>query len=253
MGVRRYFRWRSAPGVTPPAPATPTLDVTDNADGTGGVATITNADGGTTNTLYRGSLTSPGALTSVGSRSGNGTITIGATLGNFVWIVTSTLGGPDSIAYDVQAITGAPDSVYAKILADVATLTGGVAAGWTIVVRKDLTLLPVELDNLPVIIIKPVEKFSEQEAFEGQMERDYRVGLAFCYAGNLKLDTQLAPILNVISAVPKALNVTSLPTATTVWDSKVDYSPTFDEAGIPANVDRTVIEVTYKSQELRTA
>src|ERR1017187_6800395 len=40
-------------GSTGVDPATPTLTVSDNADGSGGVATITGSTGGTTNVLYR--------------------------------------------------------------------------------------------------------------------------------------------------------------------------------------------------------
>ncbi len=143
-------------------------------------------------------------------------------------------------------------SVYSNILTDVSSLTTAAAAGWTLVTRNELILLPEDLANLPVIIIKPSEKFSEKQAFENQMERDYKVGLAFCSSGNQKFETGITPVLDVIDSVPKALNVTSLPTATTVWDSDVDYSPTFDDSAIPSNINRTMIEVTYRSQETRT-
>lgn len=74
------------------APASPTLAVADNGDGTGGVATISGSDPGTTNELFYypvdGSLGN--VWTSYGSRVSDGTIDVGLPAGEYLFYVIST-------------------------------------------------------------------------------------------------------------------------------------------------------------------
>ncbi len=83
----------SSGGGSPPA--TPSLHVADNGDGTGGVATIGNSTTGAVNGVYYATLPTlagPLAWTLAGNHTGNGVVTLTET-GNFIWTVTSTLHG----------------------------------------------------------------------------------------------------------------------------------------------------------------
>jgi hypothetical protein len=77
-------------GGTPPA--TPTITAVDNGLGTGATVTITLGDASAVNTVYTASLSAMTWVSS-GSRTGNGTVTLTLTPGNY-WIqVKSVLGG----------------------------------------------------------------------------------------------------------------------------------------------------------------
>lgn len=93
-----------------------TLTVSDNADGTGGVATIAGSTIGTTNTLYRAAVTGDlGAVsfTSTGTRTGDGTIPItDPASGYYWWYVSNSNAGVVTISNLVyQRFTDATDSV----------------------------------------------------------------------------------------------------------------------------------------------
>lgn len=87
-------RYPAASGVDVPAlaevsaPTIPTLSVTDNGDDTGGIATISGADDGTTNTVY----TAPygtATWTSQGSCTGDGTVDLDLDAGHY-WVYCSS-------------------------------------------------------------------------------------------------------------------------------------------------------------------
>jgi hypothetical protein len=89
-----------------------TLTITDNADDSGGVATITGSAVGSTNTLYRALMTGlEEALTwaSAGTRTGDGTISITGPIGNYyLWQVQSDNAGSMSVSPVVlQSLTNA--------------------------------------------------------------------------------------------------------------------------------------------------
>lgn len=143
-------------GVIPPAPSTPTLSVSNNGDGSGGVATIT-AQSGTTNTLYAAPLVGSGSLvfSLVGSRSGNGTIAIDSPapfpLGTYVFQVLSTLGGPDSSASTVASLTNVTVPI---------SMTEAIQTLWSTVPVQSPALprfmffveVPDDLPQLPIVV-----------------------------------------------------------------------------------------------------
>jgi len=101
-----------------PVPATPMcmvginipiLTVTDNGDGTGGVAHVSGSTGGTTNTIWVAPYSQGGLVfTNEGARVGDGTVPIALSPGNYIGYITSTLGtaSTDSaaIAFTLTAI-----------------------------------------------------------------------------------------------------------------------------------------------------
>lgn len=163
-------------------PAAPTLTIADNADGTGAVATVAGADGGTTNEVYTQAVN--GELgtttwTSGGSRSGNGTVALALAKGYYWAYCKSTLAGSDAIstfvyfnvtdaeqAYLYQIFTGVQARIQALSLEDIADTS--------IVIRKlpldrNLVTLPQAKSifhsvTLPAIMITPsVEQFNLRE------------------------------------------------------------------------------------------
>lgn len=98
----------------PGGPPAPTLAVTDNADGTGGVATISGSDPGSTNAVSV-QLVGSTSWTAAGSRAGDGTVNLALAKG-YYWVrVVSTLNSQTStsnVAY--LPVTDAADSVHVR-------------------------------------------------------------------------------------------------------------------------------------------
>lgn len=100
----------------------PALAVSDNEDGTGGVATVSGATSGTNNKLYKAVVDNgePGGYdwVLVGQRTGNGTIAIGSShLGYHWWQVVSTDGSysePSNLVY--QPLTDGEASIHDRCL-----------------------------------------------------------------------------------------------------------------------------------------
>jgi hypothetical protein len=107
----------SGGGGTPPVPAD--MTVTDNRDGTGGTATVSNSDPLATNNIYRAVLPGPtGEIVwnLAGSRVGNGTALVSAGPGNWLWQVRSTVAGLTTVGDTVyQPTTGLPVGYFQVI------------------------------------------------------------------------------------------------------------------------------------------
>lgn len=100
-----------------------TLAISDDADGTGGVATITES-GAVTNSLYAQAVNGElgtSAWTLIDTRSGNGTIPIASpdpTAIGFYWWKVESSEGASNLVY--QPITSGTEAVYERILDAVA-------------------------------------------------------------------------------------------------------------------------------------
>lgn len=143
----------------------PTLAVADNGNGTGGVATISGATSGTTNTVYvavwngqQGSF----SFVSAGSRIGNGTVTLALAVGWYWGFVRSSDGTnqADSAVMVQFALTDEIDSVYWDILCAVRDQIVSLALSGspTVTLRKlapDQNLGVGSDAPFPVIIVCP--------------------------------------------------------------------------------------------------
>ena len=126
------------------APTAPTLAVSDNADGTGGVATITLGDAGSTHTVQ--SQTVDGELgtttwTTRGSRTGNGTVNVAPGNGYYWWRVVASNADGESVSNLVyQPMTSGTLALYDRILtavqARIQSLALNGVANASVIVRK---------------------------------------------------------------------------------------------------------------------
>jgi hypothetical protein len=152
------------------------------------------------------------------------------------------------------------NSIQTKILNDGVTLLSEHIAQ-EVVARKELIVLDEDVANLatgnPLFILAMNGRAVVHAAFENQaiVERTLRVAIVI--AGNQKLETGMDILNGLIDTVTMALNVTSLPTATSggdpcgVFDSDAKVNDDFDIEGLANNYDYTVVEITYRSAELR--
>lgn len=141
------------------SPATPTLAVSDNADGTGGVATVTNADANASITIYSQAVDGDlGTATWVsrGTRTGNGTVNLSITATGFYWFkAVATRSGGSSVSNLVYAaITGASESVWFQILAAVQARVQGLSLSGVSSSNIDVRKVPSDRNlTLPGIVI----------------------------------------------------------------------------------------------------
>jgi hypothetical protein len=138
----------------------PTLAVADDADGTGGTATLTGGDSGATNTIYvqavNGSL-GTSSWTSKGSRTGAGTVSISAAVG-FYWVkCESSLDGETVVSNLVYiAFTSGDDAVLEQCLEAVKARIQGLSLSGivnsSVVIHKSPTDRNV---TKPAVVIGP--------------------------------------------------------------------------------------------------
>jgi hypothetical protein len=119
--LRNFGGTVSGGGGTPPA--SPEIAVSDNANNTGAVVTISGSTVGSTNTVYRAAYNGDmGTLTwtSSGSRSGDGTVAVSCTHGYFWWYVLSSTAGGTAISNLVnQNVTDGQLAILTQIVAAV--------------------------------------------------------------------------------------------------------------------------------------
>ncbi|HSG68909.1 MAG TPA: hypothetical protein VLA12_00765 [Planctomycetaceae bacterium] len=171
-------------------PASPTITVTDNEDGTATVA-VTGSDAGTTNTAY----TAPargGSWTSGGNRTGDGNITVTPTYldnagGIFHWRVESSDGSVAHSNVVLNRVSEAALCVYERILQQVQSDIQAAALDG---ISNDDVILQTVATGLKgrsgrMILVCPFG--SEAMLNTGTNQRDdirYPVLVAFLHPGN---------------------------------------------------------------------
>ena len=161
--------------------ATPTLSISDAANGTGGTATIASATAGTTNTVmganFDGSL-ELAAFTSLGSRVGNGTLAL-AVANGYHWAFVKSTDGVETVVSSMlgwRSTSGATAVLYQILLAlqavcQAMTFTGISPAN--VLLRK----LPINPEKVePAIFIYPV---ADQQSDRVNARDDYGYGIGF--------------------------------------------------------------------------
>ena len=156
--------------------STPTLEVADNADGSGGVATISNGDAGATHEVFVQAVNGElggSTWTSRGSRVGNGTINIAAGVG-YYWAKVEASSGGESVTSNLAYVqfSEAGEAVLSRCLAAVQAKIAGLSLpgidGDRIVVRK----VPDDRNlSKPAIVIAPFQRESLAPV-EGTNARD---------------------------------------------------------------------------------
>lgn len=112
-------------------PATPTLSVRDNADGTGATATITGSTAGSSNAVDTVRIGTGGALVWTShSRTGDGTLALPLANGQYLAIVSSSLAGansPPSNAYQFAVTSPSAGGLTQAPTGNLGTALAGVA------------------------------------------------------------------------------------------------------------------------------
>ncbi len=230
--------------------AVPTLSIADNADGTGGVATIAGATALTTNTVY-GTDWSGGMIgatfTSLGSRSGNGTVSLAVANGYHWAYVVSTLAANDGVVSLVQGYrtTSGSLAVYEQCLNGVLakmqslTLTGisssNMAVGkfpWHDRVLPDKTA--------PGVAVTPLRD-SLTPVTNGQNDLAYDVLVTIWRASNQNMTDNLTNHLKWRETSMDAFQVVSgqaaLAGVSAVHNVEVTPGPVYDVGSFQANFD----------------
>lgn len=144
-------------------------------------------------------------------------------------------------------------TTYPNILTDVSALVAANATSYAAAAARKIRRRFVHLEGDPstFCIISPQGWKTAEEGFEGKVVIDFFVGVLFLYPGNMQLETGLTAILDEIDAARRGLHVTSLSTATSVFDSGIDLNPPFDLSALDANLDYLPMLLTYRSNESR--
>ena len=169
------------------------LTITDNADGTGGVATVAGSTVGSTNTVYYSLFTGVmGAIawTSLGTRTGDGTISIASPspvpLGAYLWRLDSVSGGTQTEANAYQNLTNATTkAVYDRVMDYVvSTITALNLSGSPTITKM---WKPKYIPNVTPMPQIQVVQFASENFPQTMTNRDdigYPVGIVFLDSGN---------------------------------------------------------------------
>ncbi len=123
---RFWTRGKEGAAAAPTPPASPTLAVVDNADGTGAVATITASTTGSTNAVMTQAV-SGSVFASAGSRTGNGTVSLSLGAGYYWAYVQSTKNGVSAQSNVVRfAVTDSALAVYERCHNAVSAVIAGL-------------------------------------------------------------------------------------------------------------------------------
>ena len=154
-----------------------TLAIADNADGTGGTATVAGSNVASTNTLYKATWNGQtGALTwtSVGSRTGDGTIAITSGTGFFLFRLDSLLSGTTTVVAVYQPLTDVTtQAMLYRALAAIKTRIDGLSLSGSPTVSIRWLPRAKPGDTFPMIHITPVGG----ESFPGVLTATDDIGL----------------------------------------------------------------------------
>lgn len=154
-----------------------TLLVSDDLDGSGGVATIAGGGAGDSNTLYRATWAgTTGTLTwtLVGSRTGNGAISIDVTPGHYLFRLDNLITGVTTVVVVYQPLTDAATKAMLDRALDAAvTRVSGLALPGSPAVSKRWLPRVKPGDSLPIIAVTPVGG----ESFPGGLTTQDDIGL----------------------------------------------------------------------------
>jgi hypothetical protein len=169
-----------------------TLLISDNLDGTGGVAVVSGSAGGSTNSVYCATFAAGmGVLpwTLAGSRTGDGTFAVAPGTGYYLWYLDSLSGGSHAVAPPVfQNLTNATQSVHYRCMVGTQSLiqalalpslpSSHVGLKWLIQYQQGTD------KPLPVIMIAPIGKEGQPGLLTGLDDIEYPVVVAIVDAGN---------------------------------------------------------------------
>lgn len=233
-----------------------TLSVTDNGDDTGATATIAGATG--TVTVYAASWSggiASTSFTSVGSRSGNGTVTLDLAAG--YWWVYAATANYISPMVGVLVTTG-EDAMFYRILVAVkeriqALSLSGLDADHVIVQKfpfnkKSNAAL---VDRLTTgIFVNPTR---ETLTFKTNRTDDYGYGVQVTYftTSNRDLTSHLNRTLTWRDTLWKANIFQHLPGFTEGFNCTPEPGPVFDAGVFAENMDAGSLVLRFFSREAR--
>jgi hypothetical protein len=175
------------------------LAITDNADGSGGIATLAGTSGATV-ALYATPFTGtfgPLAWSLIASRTGDGSINVDPApgIGYYLWYaqLTSNPNNVSNIVY--QALTSGTQSVHYRCLTAVAAQITALSLAGIPSSQIAVRWLPRTFDGvetLPLIAVVPLGKEGQPGVLTGVDDIEYPVVVAIVDAGQQAFQASLA-------------------------------------------------------------
>lgn len=177
-----------------------TLAVSDNGDGTGGVATVSGSTGSELHTLYRSPWTGATggyAWTASGTRTGNGTITLSSPgtipLGLYLWQLVSATSGASGLVYrPLTAAAADTPEYYDSILTAVAATIRSLSLTGVDDVNVIEQMVPSfweDVSEFPTILVTPIDKETIPGVMNNTDDIGYPVLVAMVDKGNQDVTT----------------------------------------------------------------
>lgn len=188
-------------------PDSPTITVADNADGTGGVVTITGSTVGATNTVYSQAVDGDlgtAAWVDQGDRTGNGVVAVDPGDGYYWWqVISSNANGTAASNLVYQPMTDGANSIHYRCLLAVQSRIQVLSLAGVANDSVRIQPFPIPRDfgtgltySLPCVLVSP---YGNERADEGQGTniRDdfgYPIPVAMIAANNHSLAVENAKL-----------------------------------------------------------
>jgi len=238
------------------------LIVSDNADGSGGVATITGSDSGSTNRLFYAPFTGAIGLltwTLAGSRTGDGTIGIPSPgtvpLGYYAWQLNAAVGGSPAFASYYRALTNAGaqsvmDRVLTAVVQQLQTLNlSGIQS--VNIVRKWLRRKLETANQVPQIQVVPVDGENFPGTLTGLDDVGYPVAIIAVDKQNQDYTANLARNLLWRQRILRAFRFQPLSGVGEIINCLPDRQVIVDKAAFDANLFVSLATFRFISREPR--
>lgn len=236
--------------------------VTDTADGSGGQVTVSGVTGTAVTTVYYSAWTGVMqnyAWTSLGSRTGNGTIAISSpgtvALGYYVWFAISVDAGATTFSGMVyQNLTTPTTSVHEAILNAVVTRINAIGLSGLPSARVKLAWIPRAyevVNSLPCLFVCPFGHETDDSETNNQDDIVYPVVVAMVDTGQGDPVANLSRDLLWREKVSKALRRQRLAGVVTQFDAAVDYEAVVDATAFSRQYILTTLVLNFWSRQAR--
>lgn len=262
----RFFGPASAGGPGS-APATPTVAFSDNADGTGAVATV-DGDGGATNDIYVQKFDETfgaGPWINAGTRSGDGDVALSLAVGHYLGYAQSTTsgGGAPSIVHYFTVTTGLESIHYRCIeaartriaAAGLSGLDGASVVAYHLPIARDFLAEPGEtpLKTLPGVLVTPfgTERHDPDEGTNFRDVIEYPVQITIVAVQNQLLATNLEARLKWREQVFDAFRNQRLPGVEEVERCLIEPQSIVDTASFDNNLWHSAMVIYCRAKRRR--
>ncbi len=228
-----------------------TLSISDNANGTGGTATVAGSDAGSANSVYAAAVGAGAAWGLVGTRTGDGALTVNPGPGLRLFYASGTAGGSPAISPPAaQTLTQSAQSVHYRCLTAVQGIVQGLGLPGIDANDIQVTWLDANrcqgLYDLPCVSISPLGSEGQPGVLCGRDDIEYPVLVSIEDAGMNDMQLGLAGRTLWRQGIFRSFRNQPLPGVSEIVTTVTDPRPVLDPSWFMREDLRFVSALLFK-------